>query len=99
MKTTKSNINQLSFDELLKEAYRLHFEACQICNTLTKQAESENGMTLKTLKDMRAITKSCQKLDQRLRVISLEKSKAIHEVNAEKWSKKDTKANDGTLER
>lgn len=96
MKITKSNIKQLSLGELLKEAHRLHFEACQICNTLIKQAESENDMTLKTLKDMRAITKSCQTLDQRLRVVSLEKSKVIHEANAEKWSKKDKKGNDSS---
>lgn len=89
MKNNESNINDMSLGELLKEAHQLHFDTCQVCNTLMKQMESPNGLVMKTLKDMRALTKRCEKLDQRLRVTSIAKSKEIHEVNSKKWSKKD----------
>lgn len=90
MKSSESNINEMSLGELLKEAHQLHFDICQVCNTLIKQ-EGSGGLTLKTLKDMRALTKRCEKIDQRLRVTSIAKSKEIHEVNSKKWSTKDGK--------
>lgn len=91
MKSNKSNIKKMSLGELLKEAHQLHFDVCQICNVLTKQMESPNGLVLKTLRDMRTLTKQCQKIDLELRLKSMAKSKELHEINSEKWSKKDPK--------
>lgn len=81
--------NEMSLDELLKEAHQVHFDICQICNTLIKQSESSTGFVLKTLRDLRMFSKRCENLDKRLRVISVAKSKEIHEINSKKWSEKD----------
>lgn len=73
-----------TLEALFEQSKEVHLEICAVISILRKQADSENGYKLRTLKEFRRLTLLISKFDLKVRRLTNDKSKEILERNSQK---------------
>lgn len=86
-------MEKTTLNEMLEQSKKIHLEICAVISALQKQGDSPYGYKLVWLKQFRLQTLKSQKLDKKIRAVTVEKSKEILKSNSEKIRSKRESSN------